>query len=60
VVRTDLLDKRNRYDVRLIVSGYLQPYLAAPHAGCGDGRCGIAAPEFSEDAVEAQSIDRVD
>jgi hypothetical protein len=55
-----LLDKRNRYDVRLIVSGYLQPYLAAPHAGCGVGRCGIAAPEFSEDAVEAQSIDRVD
>lgn len=68
-VRTRLLEKLSRFDVRLIVSGHLHQHrdrtfsgqrqlwvpavaFAAPHAHGGDGRCGVAVLDFSQDNVE--------
>ena len=68
-VRTQLLGKLNRSDVRLIVSGHLHQHrdrevgghrhlwtpavaFAAPQAHGGDGRCGLAVLDFSQNGVE--------
>ena len=71
-VRTQLLGKLNRSDVRLIVSGHLHQHrdrevgghrhlwtpavaFAAPQALGGDGRCGLAVLDFSQNASRSQS-----
>ncbi len=68
-VRTQLLGKLKRSDVRLIVSGHLHLHrdrevgdhqhlwtpavaFAAPQALGGDGRCGLAVLDFSQNSVE--------
>lgn len=68
-VRTQLLAKLNRSDVRLIVSGHLHQHrdrdvgdhrhlwtpavaFGAPQALGGDGRCGLAVLDFSQNSVE--------